>query len=267
MKTKLNFIIPALAIIILATSFSGCSLFSRRFEKTYTKEASVNAAGKQKIIFENVTGDVKIHQSEDVNSILVKAKTTVHLTKNELENEIEWVKLILDTTGNEVVISVDVIRERKRIFGIGFNDEHNRTSADIYVPKGILVDISLTNGDITAKEISNDVKFEVTNGDIDIGDYYGKSEINIVNGKLNCSLDSTKGMRAEIVNGSVNLSIGDFFSAKFNLETINGKIKIDKELPFKEISDEKNLKKGTIGNSDNEVKIDITNGKINLRKK
>lgn len=267
MKTRLKVIIPFLALILLVTSFSGCSLFSRRYEKTYSKEASVNATGKQKIIFENVTGDVKIHKSDDVNSILVKAKTTVHLKKNELENDIDWVKLVMDTSGNNVIITVDIIKDSHRFFNFTINDEHNRTSVDIYVPESIMVDISLTNGDIIAKKISNDVNLDVTNGDVNIEDYYGKAEINIVNGKLNAKLDSTKGLTTDIVNGSANLSIGEYFAAKFTLETLNGKIKIDKEIPFKEITGEKNLKTGTIGNSGNEVKIDITNGKINLRKK
>jgi hypothetical protein len=267
MKTKFKVLIPVFAFVILATSLSGCSLFSRRYEKTYSKEASVNAAGKQKIIFENVTGDVRIHKSDDVNSIIVKAKTVVHLNKSELENDIEWVKLVLDTTGNDVVISVNIIKDGKRFFNFNFNEQHDRTSVDIYVPNNIPVDISLTNGDIIAKKISNDVKLDVTNGDVNLEDYYGKAEIDIVNGKLNAKLDSTKGLTTDIVNGSVNLSIGELFAAKFSLETVNGKIKIDKELPFKETADEKNFQTGTIGNSEYEVKIDITNGKINLKKK
>lgn len=266
MKTNFKKLLPVIILILFVTSLSGCSLFSRKFQKTYSKEASVNATGKQKIIFENISGNIRIYKSDDVNSIIVKAKTTVRLTKNELENEIEWVKLNLDTTGKDVVITIDVIKDSKTIFGINFNDDYNRTTADIYVPENIMLDLSLTNGDITAKEISNDVKLNVTNGDINLEDYYGKSEINIVNGKLNCKLDSTKGMRAEIINGNANLSIGEFFTAKFAFETVNGKIKIDKELPFKEISDEKNQKAGTIGNSENEIKIDVTNGKINLKK-
>lgn len=267
MKTKFKVLIPVFAFVILATSLSGCSLFSRRYEKTYSKEASVNAAGKQKIVFENVTGDVRIHKSDDVNSIIVKAKTVVHLNKSELENDIEWVKLVIDTTGNDVVISVNIIKDGKRFFNFNFNEQHDRTSVDIYVPGNIPVDISLTNGDIIAKKISNDVKLDVTNGDVNLEDYYGKAEIDIVNGKLNAKLDSTKGLTTDIVNGSVNLSIGEYFAAKFILETVNGKIKIDKGLPFKETADEKNYQTGTIGNSEYEVKIDITNGKINLKKK
>ncbi|MFA5404414.1 MAG: hypothetical protein WC358_05730 [Ignavibacteria bacterium] len=46
-----------IAVLLGAVTFSGCTLFQKRYEKTEKKEITVNTAGKKKVIFNNTNGN------------------------------------------------------------------------------------------------------------------------------------------------------------------------------------------------------------------
>lgn len=251
-------------LLLGAISLSGCSLFQKRYEKVEKKEISVNSTGKKKVVLNNTNGNIKVIKSSIDSVLTVKAEATFHLTKKELNDEKEKIKLSVDTAENIIDIKTDFVKEKKfQIFHMEFGSEINY---ELIVPEGLEVSIDNTNGKAEIYEVNNNVNIELTNGNVTLTRPTGKIYVDILNGKVKGDLDSTKGLDIKTTNGNVSLNLSSTFSGKFKMETTNGKI-TKKGFDFTNADDEKKYFKGSLGNSDAEITIETTNGKITLTKK
>ncbi|MGH2574601.1 MAG: DUF4097 family beta strand repeat-containing protein, partial [Ignavibacteria bacterium] len=111
--------------------------------------------------------------------------------------------------------------------------------------------------------ISNELNVTLVNGNVNLENVSGKNEFDITNGSLIGSLDSTDGLKIDIVNGSVNLDLAKTFKAEIKADVTNGKINYE-NLSISDLTSEKKSLRGYIGNTEKEVRIDVVNGKINL---
>jgi DUF4097 and DUF4098 domain-containing protein YvlB len=268
--TKMNILklnstrIFLIIILIGLISFSGCSLFRKRYEKTEKKDFVVNTTGKKKVVFDNTNGNIKVTKNSADSVLIFKAEATFRVTKKEMKEEKEKIKVNIDTLGDVIKITSDYIKE-KRFFNFQINfDEH--TNYELIVPEGIEVSIDNTNGKMEIADINNNVGVNSTNGNVVLTHTTGNISIDATNGKVKGELDSAKSLNIIAINGIVNLNLSDTFSGKFRLETINGKISKG-DFDFKDVENDKKLFKGTLGDSDAEIKIKTTNGKITLTKK
>lgn len=250
--------------LVSGVLLSGCTLFSRRYEKTEKKDISVSTVNKKKVVLSNTNGDIKITKSSVDSVMRVKAEGTFHLTKKELNENRERIQIDIDSTSDVIKISSDYVREKRFFnFHVDFNNDIN---FEIIVPGGIEVSIDNTNGKTEVSEVNNKVNIDLTNGNVKLTHATGPLTVDLTNGKITGDLDSTKGLNLKTTNGSISLKLSDNFSGRFKMETVNGKI-TKKDFDFKDVDDEKKYFKGTLGNGDAEVKIETTNGKITLTKK
>jgi len=65
LKYRLNnkAILISFLILVFSISFTGCSYFQKRYEKTETREFRLSSAGKTKIIVENNDGNIVIKKN------------------------------------------------------------------------------------------------------------------------------------------------------------------------------------------------------------
>jgi DUF4097 and DUF4098 domain-containing protein YvlB len=253
-----------IAVLLGAVTFSGCTLFQKRYEKTEKKEIKVNTTGRKKVVLNNTNGDIKVTKSSVDSVLIIKAEATFHLSKKELNEERERIKISVDTSESIINIKSDFVKENKlQIFNIKFGSEINY---ELIVPEGLEVIIDNTNGKAEIFEVNNNVNVSITNGSVKLNHSTGKISVDITNGKVKGDLDSTKGLDIKTTNGSVSLNLSSTFSGRFHMETINGKI-TKKDFDFKDVDDDKKYFKGTLGNGEAEIKIETTNGKITLTKK
>jgi len=254
-------------IIVLsffATSIMGCSLFRKKYEKKETKEYKLSVINKKKIQLDNLNGDIKIKSNSFDNNLIVKADITVYLTKKELDKEDDYTKVSFDTTESTIRISTE--RKSTRNHFVFFGSQHDKINYEIDVPSGISVSVDNTNGRITLEKMDNDVKIDLVNGDIKFSRLSGQLDFDVTNGKIKGDADSTKGMSINTVNGNVELTLSEYFTGKFNMQTVNGKIS-KKDFNFKNTNEEKRSFKGELGSNGPDVKIETVNGKITLKKK
>lgn len=244
--------------------FSGCNLFQKKYEKTEKKEISVSTVNKKKVVLNNTNGDIKITKSSLDSALRFKAEAVYHLTKKELAENKERIKIDVDSSGDVIKITVDYIRV-KRIFNFDLNLRTN-LDYELFVPEGIEVSIDNTNGKTEISEVSNKVEINQTNGELNISHATGMITTDLTNGKITGDLDSTKGLNLKLTNGKITLNLGSTFSGKFRMEITNGKISKD-DFDFKDVNDDRKLFRGTLGNSNAEIRLETTNGKITLNKK
>lgn len=253
-----------IAVLLGTITFSGCSLFQKRYEKTEKKEVKVNTAGRKKVVLNNTNGDIKITKSSVDSVLIIKAEATFHLSKKELNEERERIKISVDTSESIINIKSDFVKESKlQFFNIKFGSEINY---ELIVPEGLEVSLDNTNGKAEILDVSNNVDVSITNGSVKLTRTTGKISVDITNGKVKGDLDSIKGLDIKTTNGNVSLNLSSTFSGKFKMETTNGKI-TKKDFDFKDVDDEKKYFKGTLGNGEALIKIETTNGKITLTKK
>ncbi|MBI5404012.1 MAG: hypothetical protein HY959_11480 [Ignavibacteriae bacterium] len=251
-------------VLIGGILFSGCSLFQKRYEKTEKKEFSINVSGKKRVVLDNTNGDIKIVKNTSDSMLRIKAEGTFHLTKKEMKEELDRIRIHIDSTGEEIKIKTDYIKEKRFInfqFNIGSEIDY-----ELAVPEGIEVSVDNTNGKAEVKDVNNDISLNITNGGIYFDNPTGNLKVDITNGKIKGELDSARGVNFKITNGSISLALGDNFSGRFNLETVNGKIKTN-DISFKDISKENKNFKGNLGDGKAEIIMETINGSIKLSKK
>lgn len=264
MKIKTLLLMTLLAAFALISM--DCSF--KRYDKREVSEYKVNLSGKTKVTLENFSGRIKVFKGDSATGLVVKVDKIAHVKKRDLDKPFSeaWVEI---DSSSEIIRIKSGYQKSKGWLKFQFNDrDANSTDMnyDITIPPGVKLSVENVNGDVDFINIGNDLDISIINGDMDVDNISGNNNINITNGKLTGSLDSTKGLKVDIINGKVDLALGSKFSAHFKTETINGKIE-QENLNFATLSSEKKSLRGRIGESNAEVNIDMTNGKILLKAK
>jgi len=249
-------------------AFSSIDCTFKRYDKREVSEFKVNLTGKTKVMLENFNGKVKVYKGDSATGLVVKAEITAHVKKRNLEKPLTEAWVNIDST-SEIVRVISEYEKSKGWLKFQFNDRDANTTEINYtitIPPGVKLSIDNVNGDIELTNIENDLDIELLNGDVEVDNASGLNKVEIANGKLKGSLDSTKGMNVEILNGRVDLKLDSAFSANFKIDVGNGKIQHE-NLNFKVLTSEKETLRGRMGESNAEVKIDISNGKVILKGK
>ena len=256
--------ITALYIVLVLFALGSFNCAFRKYEKREVSEYKVSLEGKTKVTLENVNGKINVFKGDSASGLIVKAEKIAHVKKRELSEPFTEARVEIDSTSEIVRINSEIGKDKGFIrFDINGGTKINYT---ITLPPGVEFSVNNTNGSVTFTNISNDLDVEIKNGSVNLENTSGFNKFDLVNGKVKGKLDSTKGMIIDIVNGGVNLELDSTFSAKFKIETVNGRIS-EENLNFTSIASGKKSMVGRIGSSDAEVKMDIVNGKVVLKGK
>jgi len=258
MKTKI--IIAVLFSTLILGSFSGCQYLKKRVEKKEKTEYKLSSTGKFRIEIDNSNGNVDVLASDDTLGVItITAEKIGKVRINETDKPIEGVNIIIDTT--DEIIKIDTDYEKS--FSVFGNKNSASVNYTIKVPATLKVVVNLTNGAITADGLKSDSRFESVNGPIYVSNCTGTLDIETVNGSVKANIDSTKGLIAETVNGSITLGSLRNINANVEASCVNGKVKTE-NLNFSTLSSEKRSLSGKIGNGNNIIRLSTVNGSIKL---
>lgn len=257
---KIKSILQFLIIVLIGFSLFSCSFLSRKYEKKETVEYKINTQNKTKLSVNNVSGKFTISRSDSATGLVVKAEKIGHVKKKDLDKPLEDIKINIDTSSDVIVITSETHRGKGWIHFDMHSDEVNY---DIRLPQGIKLNIEDVNGDIDLSNISNETNISTVNGKITFSNLTGIHDISTTNGSIKGSIDSIKDFKADVVNGSVALTLGSAFTGNIKADVVNGKITYDK-LNLSGVTAEKKMLEGYIGSKQNELRINVVNGKISL---
>lgn len=249
-----------ISFLIFPLLFLNCGRYEKKEVETYY----LNITGKDKITLFNETGKIKISKSDSAGLLVIKAEKISMVRKKDLDKPLQDLKVTLDTISNE--ISVTGERTKQWRFFISFRRQRNEIDFEVKVPDNVEVKVTNHNGKIELLGGQNEMDVSVTNGSIDFQELTGKVRLDATNGHLNGSVDSTEGMKLDVVNGSVNLAIGPAFTGSVSAEVVNGRISRE-NLNFTQVTEDKKEFKGVLGSSKPELNIEVVNGKIKLHGK
>ena len=258
MKSR-NIIITAVVGLMLF-GVSGCSLLKKRVEKTERVEYKLNSAGKFRLEVDNTNGEVIVMPSNDtLGYIYVSAEKIGRVKQTELDIPIEGIEINIDTTDEFIKIETEI----KRTYGIFKKSYDGRVNYKIRIPSNLKLLAETVNGQIRVENLSSDIRLEAVNGSITVNKCSGTTDLSTVNGKIKGNFDSTKGIVAETVNGSITFGSLKNVSADVNASVVNGKVKY-KNLNFSGLIFEKKNLNGILGNGTVPIRLSTVNGSITL---
>ena len=249
-----------------------------RCEHTKQQEWVLVSEEVTRIDAETVNGSIEIIGT-DSNQILVRSWIDIHArSEAEAERFAEQVYINVVRQGNTMRIYKSHPNRRKHI--------HISVRYVIETPHNMDLDLKTTNGRIRVCDTQGNVNIKTTNGSIDIDRVQGAVYANTSNGPIHLdsnridggfTLSTTNGSVDAIVregiapieitttNGSIHLSLPDYFNGYLNARTSNGNIRSEAPVSVYEIK--KNRLNGHInGGGNTNVILKSTNGNIRIHK-
>ncbi|MBA3559742.1 MAG: DUF4097 family beta strand repeat protein [Gemmatimonadaceae bacterium] len=138
----------------------------------------------------------------------------------------------------------------------------------VAVPRGVKLDATTVNGEITILDVGEAVKASTVNGGIKAMTARGPLDASTVNGSITARVDSLvgdAGVKLSTVNGSVTAELPDQINAVIDLSTVNGKFWTNYPVAA---STEKHPRRmhAILGSGGPELKLSTVNGSVTLKK-
>lgn len=257
---NIKYILSIIILVVLSTGLIGCDLLKKRVEKSETTVYTLNGSGKNKIVIKNTSGDIKVSKSADtLKMVKITALKKGKVKPGDLDKPFEDIRIKIDSSGDEITVTTDIQSEK----GLFKKNSSGRVDYDISIPQNIKVNIDNVNGQLTLTNLGNDVDAELVNGMINFESCSGNLNLSLTNGEVRANIDSTKGIKVDVTNGSVKIGRLKNVSADIYATTVYGKVKFD-DLTLKNVSSDKKNFKGTIGDGKNNIRVSTVNGSITL---
>ncbi len=261
MRTNKIFILILLSVSVL--SMFSCSMLGKKYEKKESVEYKISAVNKTKIDLSTISGTINGSKGDSLSGIVIKAEKIGYVRKKEMDKPLDMIMVNIDTSSEVVRVTSEMHKDKEWLH---FDMHSNKINYDIKVPANIRVKLENVNGDIELTGLTNETDASSVNGSIKFDNLSGNQNLSTTNGKITGSLDSVKNFKLETINGSVDLTLAKTFTGSISAETVNGRINTENLTITDPVTDKKSFR-GYIGNRNNELKIDVVNGKITIKGK
>lgn len=137
----------------------------------------------------------------------------------------------------------------------------------VLVPQGVEFTGRTVNGAVDVRDLDGDVVARTVNGAISVSTA-GAATARTVNGTIEAEMGALSGggpYRFETVNGGITLTLPEGAGADVEARTLNGSIATDFPLTVQGRFGPRSLR-GTIGGGGPELRVETTNGSIELRR-
>ena len=252
---------PLAAVSILAVALAGMARASEpleeKFEKTY------DGTGIEQLRLQNVNGPVRVGtwDREHIRVSAVKkakgpraeevlAETTIRVTKQGSTLDIETVMPRPTRTWG--------------LFSWG-NREGASVSYELTLPAGLAAEIETVNGKVSAERRRGPLTLNTVNGSVRVEGHAAALNVNTVNGSVEVAWDGPlDSADLETVNGSVTVSCARESSFRYDLQTVNGKIRSD--FPDVQVEGKWGPKeaRGTVAEGKGRLTVETVNGEVRI---
>jgi hypothetical protein len=230
---------------------------------TWSRTYKVPSTGRFELI--NVNGRITAEPADGAE-VIVEGRRTAKARSDEAAKELLAKIEIREEVGESTVR----VESRPPRFG-GFSGHEIEWT--IKVPKGVVLDVRTTNGDVRLNNLSNDIHARTTNGGVKGAKITpGVIEASAVNGgvefELASPLDATDSVEMETVNGGVELSMPSESKATIAARCVNGGVRVDGlEITREDEGNDFERKRrltGTMNGGGAKVTMSTTNGGVRL---
>ncbi|HET7347995.1 MAG TPA: DUF4097 family beta strand repeat-containing protein [Acidobacteriaceae bacterium] len=147
-----------------------------------------------------------------------------------------------------------------------FSREGYAVEYHLRVPRHLAADLHTVNGGVDLSQIEGAIRFATTNGGVSLSRVEGDVQGHTTNGGLDIALAGDtwhgEGLRAETMNGGVDMRIPSGYSAHLETGTVNGGISVD--FPITVQGEIKNHLATDIGHGGPTVHVQTVNGGVSI---
>lgn len=228
-----------------------------RFEKSY------DLAGVQKVRVQNVNGAVHVETWDKPELSLVAVKRAKGSSPAETLKETE---IRVKTTGS--TLEIETILPKTRGWGLfsWWGTRMAEVSYELKLPASTAVQVETVNGRILVERRLGPLVLNTVNGTIRVVAQEGPVRANTVNGSVEVAFTGpVRKAELETVNGSVTVTGSRESSIRYNLQTVNGRIRSE----FAEISVEGKWgpkeARGEFNGGKEALSVETINGEVRLQ--
>lgn len=212
-------LVSALSVLLLA----GLPVTLRAAETEERFERTLDLEGVQKVRVQNVNGTIHVESWDQPTLSLVAVKKakggSADVTLRETEIRIRKTGTTLD---------IETILPKST--GWSFFSWWGRSPADVSyelkLPPAVPFQAETVNGRIIAERRAGSLVLNTVNGSIRVSGQEGPVHANTVNGSVEVSFNGeARKSDLETVNGSVTVTAARESSIRYNLQTVNGRIR------------------------------------------
>lgn len=252
---------PFAALSLLAVALSGAAWAGEgpeeRFEKTY------DGSGIDRLRLQNVNGPVRISTWEKPH---IRVSAVKRAKGSRAEEAIEQTRIRVTKQGSTLDVET-LLPKPSRTWGIFSwgNRVGAEVSYEISLPASLAVDVETVNGRISAERRLAAVTLNTVNGSVRVEGQAAPIHVNTVNGSVDVAFaGSLQSAELETVNGSVTVSCARDSSFRFDLQTVNGKIRSD----FPDVTVEGKWgpkeARGSVAGGKGRLAVETVNGEVRI---
>ena len=250
--------VPMAALVLsVAAAAEASDPAEERFEKIY------DLAGVQKVRVQNVNGAVHVETWDKPQLSLVAVKRAKGSSPAETLKETE---IRVKTTGS--TLEIETVLPKTRGWGLfsWWGRGMAEVSYELKLPAATALQIETVNGRILAERRLGPLVLNTVNGTIRVVAQEGPVRANTVNGSVEVAFTGpVRKADLETVNGSVTVSGSRESSIRYNLQTVNGRIRSE----FAELSVEGKWgpkeARGEFNGGKEALSVETINGEVRLQ--
>jgi len=254
----------ATLLMAAAATLSACNLdISNQSEgrSEWKKDYTLAAGGTLEI--KNTNGLIEVDPSSDDTHVTITAERIAKAgTEDEAKKAAEGMEIKETVSGTSIMIDA-------RVNSSGFNILGNRqVKFHVRAPKGTVLTLSNTNGNIDVRDMTGPLRLDTTNGRIMGKNLEGTTKAETTNGTvdLDFAAISAGGITADTTNGKVDITLPKNAKARLNARVTNGAISTH-NLSLETSESSRKRLTGTLNGGGPEIRVETTNGAVTVRGK
>ena len=278
--------IVLLTLAVLVAASLGC-FYGKEASETATETYVADLYSEVQIETEN--GEITSSVISDSLITITLTRWASGVSESDARRHLDDIEVHVtkDTTGRVLRIFIDIPDVTTRNYGC---------DADITLPESLYVDLETSNGKMKATGHQNGLRLATSNGRIDIAKTAGEAQLETSNGAIDVdrhtgniagetangkidaevimvksavdSADTTYGYcRFKSSNGEITLAVPDSVGAQIRIETSNGDISVDPDLPTQgDYNSDDDIYESKMGDESGEIDLETSNGDVSLKK-
>jgi hypothetical protein len=251
-----------LFLLPLVVGLAGCDLslgnLSARATDEWTHTYPLTAGGEIRIV--NTNGRIDV-EGVDGSTVEVKAERIARGSTDAAAREL-LPRIVIKEDVKPDRITIETERISGIMIGAGFEVRYH-----VRAPKGALVNVTNTNGQVAVNALSGKVVAHTTNGTVKGTNLSGGVDGETTNGSITIDMVSVGSERIalETTNGSVTLMLPEKAKASVSASVTNGGINVGSLDNFEVTEKARRRLEGKLNGGGTQVELHTTNGSIRLR--
>jgi DUF4097 and DUF4098 domain-containing protein YvlB len=242
----------AVALLLSVLLVAGCDDDTSDYRLEETETLTWSTSGITNIDATTLNGNVSVEASTDTVITCIITRVCYGKDRADAENYIDNI-VVTDSINSGVLTVVADMPDN--------SDRNYSADLEILAPEGVHIDLTTTNGNLSAVNMVDGAEFTTTNGNISSENLEGGVTGQITNGNASCDLavfTTPETATLLTTNGNLQLSVPADVSATFDARTANGSVTVTGFSSVSYTTNQPMHKAGTIGPPPNTAVIALT---------